>query len=500
MSVSLAPLKIAGFLSDISVASDGTVWGVNSAGDIYKYVGGTAPWKPVPGALKVVAVGAAANTWGLNAAGDIYKYVGGSTGWEKIAGVLSDISVASDGTVWGVNRAGDIYKYAGGTAGWQQVPGALKTVAVGSATNIWGVNSAGGIYKYAGGSVGWEKIPGVLSDISVASDGTVWGVNSSGDIFNYVGGTAAWQQVPGALKIIAVGSATNVWALDSAGDIYEYVPAVPEPPGGYIGSANYVLANGSNCTTLTGVRATIRVTEDLVWQSSQGPGGPGFSIQLNAEMNSNKPLDWQQFVVHMGDDQGLWPWINIWQPSSPGQAGSPSILWNQQVANPVANMPQAARIPAGYSIVIALENDSEGRVTGTTWNVLDGSNKSLGSVSYALSNTAGGGVPPDDLSAIASFQVTFGGGDDGGHATFSSGAGVVVLQADQPMNVSGSYPGCIGFIGGTAETSNIAYGELPAIPSTTFSQAFSVKPDSATAHMAKPGARKLPLARVAVTL
>ena len=125
-------------------------------------------------------------------------------------------------------------------------------------------------------------------------------------------------------------------------------------------------------------------------------------------------------------------------------------------------MPQAQRIPKGYSIVIALQNDSEARVTGATWTVLDGSGNSVGSVSYPLSTADGGGVPPGDLSPIASFQVTFGGALDGAHATFTSGAGVIILQADQPMNVGTSYPTCIGFTGGTAETSNIGYGALGA--------------------------------------
>jgi hypothetical protein len=78
----------------------------------------------------------------------------------------------------------------------------------------------------------------------------------------------------------------------------------------------------------------------------------------------------------------------------------------------VATMPQAAQIPKGYSIVIALENDSGGRVTGANWIVLDSSGNSVGSASYALSTFDSGGVPPGYLSQVASFQVTFGSGDD----------------------------------------------------------------------------------------
>jgi hypothetical protein len=195
-----------------------------------------------------------------------------------------------------------------------------------------------------------------------------------------------------------------------------------------------------------------------------------------------------QFMVHIGDDQGLWPWINIWSPAG---IGDDNPVWDQSVANPVATMPQAARIPAGYSIVIALQSDSEGRVTGATWNILDRSDNSVGSVSYPLSTADGGGVPQGDLSQVASFQVTFGGPSGGAHAIFSSGAGVIILQADQPMNVGTSYPTCIGFTGGTAETSNIGYGALGAKPSTLFSQAFGVVPGSAEVRQTKPDARKL---------
>jgi hypothetical protein len=271
-------------------------------------------------------------------------------------------------------------------------------------------------------------------------------------------------------------------------------PTVPEPPGGYRGSGNYILANGSSCAPLTGVKATILFIEDLVWESTPAGERPGFSIQLNAETSNNQTLDWLQFVVHMGDNQGLWPWINIWKGGS-----HPTKVWIQSVANPVATMPQAARIPAGYSVVIALQNDSEGRVTGATWNVLDGSGNSVGSVRYPLSTTDGGGVPPGDLSQIASFQVTFGGDYDGAHATFSSGKGMIILQADQPMNVDTSYPTCIGYKGGTGETSNMGYGALGAKPSRLFSQTFGVVPDTPQMRQAKPNARKLPASSVNLT-
>jgi hypothetical protein len=290
------------------------------------------------------------------------------------------------------------------------------------------------------------------------------------------------------------GAENQLWAFVDTNGKNVTPPAapttVPEPSGGYRGSGNYILAAGSKCATLTGVKATIYFTEDLVWESGGGSGGPpSFSIQLNAETNSNQKLDWLQFSTHMGDDQGLWPWMNIWAPSG---INNNDPLWNQAVSKPVANMPQAARIPAGYSLVVELQNDTAGNVTAAKWDVLNGSGASIGSVTYPLSTAQGGGVPPGDLSPIASFQVTFGGAANGGHATFSSGAGLMVLEADQTMNVDTAYPGCIGYIGGTAETSNITYGAMSATPAKIFAQAFNIEADSPQAHAAKTNARKAP--------
>ncbi|HEY6345462.1 MAG TPA: hypothetical protein VIY49_28530 [Bryobacteraceae bacterium] len=81
---------------------------------------------------------------------------------------------------------------------------------------------------------------------------------------------------------------------------------------------------------------------------------------------------------------------------------------------------------------------------------------------------------------------------DGAYATFSSGAGVVIMEANQAMNVDASWPSCIGFTGGTAESSNIGYGPLETRPSKMFSQAFGVVPDTEQARQKNLKGRKNP--------
>jgi hypothetical protein len=306
---------------------------------------------------------------------------------------------------------------------------------------------------------------------------------------------------------------TNVGVDTWSGPVVRADP-VAVPSGGYSGSNNYVLASGSNCATLTNVQVTIYITEDLVYDKStnanpQRTPTNGFSIQVNAETDQTAPLDWLQFMFH--GLTGFFPWINLWTPTT---IVTTSDTWGSSVPanDPMVTMPKAKTIPAGYSIITTLYNDDNGRVTAGQWNVLDANGHSVvlghgpftkgqpftqGLSTDPPSGAAAGGVPSTDLSPIASFQVTFGGDSNRDQASFSSGAGLIIMQADQTMTArpETSYPPCIGYTNGTGETSNVAYGQLCATPSTMFSQAFSVQSETAQVRIAKPGARESPIAR-----
>ena len=74
--------------------------------------------------------------WGVNSADNIYRWLGGGD-WVQVPGALKYVSVSSDGSVWGVNSANRLYRRSGND--WVLVPGTLKQIAVGSSTRVWGV-------------------------------------------------------------------------------------------------------------------------------------------------------------------------------------------------------------------------------------------------------------------------------------------------------------------------------------------------------------------------
>ena len=212
--------QISGLLTQIAVASDGTVWGINSAQEIYRFDPQIQSWDHIPGLLTQIAVGSAGVVWGINSAQQIFRFDSGTQGWDQIPGLLAHIAVAADGSVWGLNAQQEIFRFDPQTRGWDWIPGLLTHIAVGSANAVWGINAAGEIFRYNSQTQGWDQIPGQLTQIAVAYDGVVWGINSAQEIFTFDSQTQGWDQVSGLLTQIAVGSDGAVWGLNSSGQIF----------------------------------------------------------------------------------------------------------------------------------------------------------------------------------------------------------------------------------------------------------------------------------------
>jgi Tectonin domain/Metallo-peptidase family M12B Reprolysin-like len=205
--------QVSGALKWVSVGSDGTVWGVNSSDDVFRWTG--SGWTHIAGKLKQISVGTAARVWGVNSNDDVFQWTG--SGWTHIAGKLKNVSVAPDGTVWGVNAADDVFHYLGSNR-WQQIGGKLVQVSVASAGTIWGVNANDDVFRYLGNNQ-WQAIPGKLICVAAASDGTVWGVNRANNIFRYTPATS-WVLTPGLLKEISAGSDNLVWGVNGSDGIF----------------------------------------------------------------------------------------------------------------------------------------------------------------------------------------------------------------------------------------------------------------------------------------
>ena len=289
--------SIAGHLTDLAIAADGTTWGVNasqptSQNNVYHWNGST--WVNIPGYLTQISVGSVNQIWGVNTnipspQNNVFHW-NGST-WVGVPGYLTCVAVASDGTIWGINAKqptsqNNIYYWNGST--WVNVPGYLTQISVGSATQIWGVNanqptSQNNIYYWNGGS--WTGIPGYLTSVGAGADGTLWGVNgqqSSGQNNVYVWNAGTWVGIAGYLTQIAVGSAGQVWGVNasqptSQNNIYQRIPSWQSIPGYLTDVA--ISEDGA----IWGVNADQPTSQNNIyyWNGSTWINVPGFLTQIS---------------------------------------------------------------------------------------------------------------------------------------------------------------------------------------------------------------------------
>jgi hypothetical protein len=58
----------------VHVAYEGSVWGINSQGEIWRYNTAAQGWDNIPGALQSLSLGCDAVVWGINSSGATYYF------------------------------------------------------------------------------------------------------------------------------------------------------------------------------------------------------------------------------------------------------------------------------------------------------------------------------------------------------------------------------------------------------------------------------------------
>jgi len=206
--------------SNISIASDGTIAGCNSAGNISYY--SNSQWTTVPsGTLATLCVQNANSLYGCNAGQNIYS-TSDWQHWNLISGAASQISVANDGTMMCIGTGGQMYQNtgaAGSAVNWTQITGVLGQISVGSATNICGILN--GQLSSWNGSV-WTQIAGNYKWVACTSDGNIWSIDSSGNVLLYVA-NGQWHTMYASSPIVQISAqnGTNIVGLDASGNVYK---------------------------------------------------------------------------------------------------------------------------------------------------------------------------------------------------------------------------------------------------------------------------------------
>jgi hypothetical protein len=256
------------------------------------------------------------------------------------------------------------------------------------------------------------------------------------------------------------GTANQLWQV-VGGTFPSTVASAPAPSSGLGSNSNYFM---SNCSHITGLSTTINVSQDIV-------GSDGFGFQVNCYSAKSDYDGGQQYLIYLDPHSSpatLYCMVDNWTEGS-----SLSQIINHIV--PLATLP-SQKLPSGYQLVITLQNDSGGNITGANYIVKDNTGKTIGNQTITLLSLKlvnGNPVTTADQAPIVSFQMNFVDYLNGGITTLSSGAGTIVYSAAVPMSVLNTEPAtCVDWDFSTVERANSNYGVLPNHANNVFVQTF----------------------------
>jgi uncharacterized protein YkwD len=162
-------IAVPGVLAQVAPAGARDVWGVSPSGHIFRWQA------PNPGFAQVaanftatqVSVAQDGTVWALDTAGLIYSYDG--TNWLRMPGILRNVTVVGANAAWGVAPGNSIWRWDGIT--WSHVPppaNAIPSQTTAAADGTVYLNDSNGLLYLRQGE-SWRLFPGVLTQISASN-------------------------------------------------------------------------------------------------------------------------------------------------------------------------------------------------------------------------------------------------------------------------------------------------------------------------------------------
>jgi hypothetical protein len=227
-SISLSQIAVGGG----NAAQADEVWGLNSAGSIYRATKNGSSWSfsQVPGLLDLIQVGPGYRdnchpyeVWGLNTASEIYRYNYCTSQFDQQPGFLCDLHVGG-GDIWGAECGPNVFRFNFSAGVFDQIFdqfSAFPQLTVGSNGDVWATDTSDSIvYKYDDDVKGFVSFGCCVTQIQAGNG--VWALDGS-NIYRWEPSALKFGQVFGAsLVSVSVGSGGGVWGINSSHQVFAF--------------------------------------------------------------------------------------------------------------------------------------------------------------------------------------------------------------------------------------------------------------------------------------
>lgn len=179
---------------------------------------------PPPTTFVQLSVASDGTLLGVDTSGDVYINTPGSGLWNlQIASGIASAAVTDSNNYVVIDTLGAITRWSGGLS--TTIPSGPTQIATGTTSSVmFGSDASGNVYQWSETAFAWTLLSGALVQVSVSPAGQLYGTSSSGEGWTWDGTTwtyISYPTVPTATPISYLGfDGTSYWAIDTAGGVW----------------------------------------------------------------------------------------------------------------------------------------------------------------------------------------------------------------------------------------------------------------------------------------
>jgi hypothetical protein len=221
-------IQLPGQADDLDVATDGTVFAVDSQGRVWLRPPGAEPsWRKLPGTFRRISVASNKLAWAVNGQGELYRYNG--TWWRsskaRFPVKAMDVGVSGSGVAYAISIDGELFALDAkrGVLAMTGAPPKLQRVAVDERNQVWVVAGDERLHRFDGKR--WSTFDSIRARDLGAGNGGLWVIGADDELLSLNPDGKLLRRVAAhAAAAVAVAPGGLPWIATADGHIYANNP------------------------------------------------------------------------------------------------------------------------------------------------------------------------------------------------------------------------------------------------------------------------------------
>jgi hypothetical protein len=218
-----ADWEVLGYhVQGFQLATDGAVYALNVAKEVYRYGPGTGDSARIGVNVKSLQVAPDGSVYALNTVNEVFRYTPSSGAFSRIGVNVRWFQVAPDGAVYALNTVNEVFRYTPSSGAFSRIGQNVASVQVAPDGAVYALNTVKEVWRYTAASGAFSRIGMNVASFQVAPDGSVYALNTVNEVFRYTPSSGAFSRIGVNVRWFQVAPDGAVYALNTVNEVFRY--------------------------------------------------------------------------------------------------------------------------------------------------------------------------------------------------------------------------------------------------------------------------------------